>query len=240
MLQVSLAASLSETHRTDKNLTRIGQHEKRNSNSASLLSFCKPNYEEIAQFVLQKRGKCDAGKCSCSVKLALLLSILVWNASCQAQIMSTTPQKIYSSLGDKYCRLCGSEKDVDRSTNVFSKSGIRKNLAKTISELLQVSTKEDDGLSSNICRQCEGKLFGFSEFKSLVINMQSQLKQSVTAKRCKVFSPNLELDQKVRVVENRSSVHSLTFASDKNTNPSQTSQVPYRRRTAIWTALTTF
>ena len=128
--QVSLAASLSETHRTDKNLTRIGQHEKRNSNSASSLSFCKPNYEEIAQFVLQKRGKCGAGKYSCSVKLALLLSILVWNASCRAQIMSTTPQKIYPSLGDKYCRLCGSEKDVDRSTNVFSKIGIRKTLRK--------------------------------------------------------------------------------------------------------------
>ena len=49
--------------------------------------------------------------------------------------------------------------------------------------------------------------------------MQSQLKQSGTAKRCKVFSPNLEPDQKVRVVENRSSVRSLTFASDENTKP---------------------
>ena len=154
--------------------------------------------------------------------------------------MSTTPQKIYSSLGDKYCRLCGCEKDVDRSTNVFSKSGIRKNLAKTISELLQVSIKEDDGLSSNIRHQCEGKLFGFSEFKSSVINMQSQLKQSVTAKRCKVFSPNLEPDQKVRVVENRSSVRSLTLPAMRIQNPSQTSRVPYCRRTAIWTALTTF
>lgn len=132
--------------------------------------------------------------------------------------MSTTPKKKYSSLGAKYCRLCGSVKDIDRSTNVFSKSGIRKNLAKTISELLQVSIKEDDGLPSNICRQCEGKLFGFSELKSSVINMQSQLKQSVTAKRCKVFSPTLEPDQKVRVVENRSSVRSLTFA-DENTKP---------------------
>ena len=121
-------------------------------------------------------------------------------------------------MGAKYCRLCGSEKDIDRSTNVFSKSGIRKNLAKTISELLQVSIKEDDGLPSNICRQCEGKLFGFSEFKSSVINMQSQLKQSVTPKRCKVFSPTLEPDQKVRVVENPSSVRSLTFA-DENTKP---------------------
>ena len=133
--------------------------------------------------------------------------------------MSTTPQKKNSSLGEKFCRLCGSEKDVDRSTNVFSKSGIRKNLGKTISELLQVSTKEDDGLPSNICRQCEGKVLGFSEFKSSVINMQIQLKQSVTAKRCKVFSPTLEPEQKVRVVENRSSARSLTFADHENTKP---------------------
>ena len=133
--------------------------------------------------------------------------------------MSTTPQKKYSSLGEKFCRLCGSEKDVDRSTNVFSKSGIRKNLGKPISELLQVSIKEDDGLPSNICRQCEGKVLGFSEFKSSVINMQIQLKQSVTAKRCKVFSPTLEPEQKVRVVENRSSARSLTFADHENTKP---------------------
>jgi len=59
-------------------------------------------------------------------------------------MMSSTPQKIYSTLGEKFCRLCGSEKDVDRSTNVFSKSGIRKNLANITSELLQVSIKEDD------------------------------------------------------------------------------------------------
>lgn len=61
-----------------------------------------------------------------------------------------------------FCRLCGSEKDVERSTNVFSKSGISKNLAKTISELLQVSIQEDDGLPYNICRQCEGILLRFS------------------------------------------------------------------------------
>ena len=76
-----------------------------------------------------------------------------------------TSKKKYSSLGEKYCRLCGSEKDIDRSINVFSKSGIRKILAKTISELLQVSIEEDDGLPPNICRHCEGKLFGFSVFK---------------------------------------------------------------------------
>lgn len=131
----------------------------------------------------------------------------------------STPQKKYSSLGEKFCRLCGSGKDVDRSTNVFSKSGIRKNLGKTISELLQVSIKEDDGLPSNICRQCEGKVLGFSEFKSAVVNMQIQLKQSVTAKRCKVFSPTLEPDQKVRVMENRSSARSLNFADHENTKP---------------------
>lgn len=79
-----------------------------------------------------------------------------------------------------------------------------------------MSIKEDDGLPSNICRQREGKLSGFSEFKSSVINMQGQLKQSVTAKRWKVFSPTLEPDQKVRVVANRSRVRSLTFA-DENT-----------------------
>lgn len=133
--------------------------------------------------------------------------------------MSTTPKKNYSVLGEKFCRLCGSEKDVDRSTNVFSKSGIRKNLAKTISDMLQVSIKKDDGLPSNICRQCEGKLLGFSEFKSSVIDMQSQLRQSVTTKRCKVFSPTLEPDQKVRVVENRSSGRSLTFADHENAKP---------------------
>ena len=133
--------------------------------------------------------------------------------------MSTTPQKKYSSLGEKFCRLCGSEKHVDRSTKVLSKSGIRKNLGKTISELLQVSIKEDDGLPSNICRQCEGRVLGLSEFKSSVINMQIQLKQSVAVKRCKVFSPTLEPDQKVRVVENRSSARSLTFADHENTKP---------------------
>ena len=69
-------------------------------------------------------------------------------ASCRVQIMSTTPQKKYSSLGEKFCRLCGSEKDVDHSTNVFSKSGMRKNLAKKISELLQVSIKEGCPLTS--------------------------------------------------------------------------------------------
>ena len=128
--------------------------------------------------------------------------------------MFTTPKKKYSNLGEKFCRLCGSEKDFERSTNVFSKSGIRKNLATTISELLRVFIEEGDGLPSNICRQCEGMLLRFSEFKSLVINTQSQLKQRVTTKRCKVFSPTCEPDKKIRVVENRSSARSLAFGND--------------------------
>ena len=119
----------------------------------------------IAYYRCRKYG---VGKCSCRSVTDCQ------DASCRARIMSTTPKKIYSIEGEKFCRLCGSEKDVDCSTNVFRKSGIRKNLAKTISELLQVTIKEDVGLPSNICRQCEGKLSGFSEFKSSVISMQSQ------------------------------------------------------------------
>lgn len=43
-----------------------------------------------------------------------------------------------------------------------------------------------------MARQCEGKVLQLSEFKSLVISMQTQLKQSVTAKKCKVSSLTLE------------------------------------------------
>lgn len=52
-----------------------------------------------------------------------------------------------------------------------------------------------------------------------MINTQSQLKQSVTAKRCKVFSPTFEPDQKVCVVENRSSARSRAFVDDQKTKP---------------------
>ena len=60
--------------------------------------------------------------------------------------MSPTPQKIYSRLGEKICRLCGSEKDFDRSMNIFSKIGGTKKLQKItiITELLNISITQGD------------------------------------------------------------------------------------------------
>lgn len=133
--------------------------------------------------------------------------------------MSTTPQKVYSDVGEKICRLCGSEKDFDRSTNIFSKVGESKKLLITISELLNISIAKEDGLPSTICRHCEGMLTKFSEFKSSVATIQSHLKSRVTTKRCKVFSPTCEPEKKVRVLNNnRSSARSLSFADDSQGN----------------------
>ena len=129
--------------------------------------------------------------------------------------MSTTPQKVYSELGDKICRLCASDKDFQHSTNIFGVPAEKKNLREKMSELLNISIGKGDGLPSIICRQCDGTLRRFSEFKTMVLDTQNQLKLKVTTKRCKVFSPaKCEPEKKVRAVEkNRSRARSL-FSDD--------------------------
>ena len=137
--------------------------------------------------------------------------------------MSTTPQKVYSELGDNICRLCASDKDFQHFANIFSVTGERKKLPEKISELLNISISEEDGLPSKICRQCDGLLRRFSEFKTMVLETQNELKSKVTKKRCKVFSPAMcEPEKKVRAVEkNRSSARSL-FNDDSANSVQQT------------------
>lgn len=142
--------------------------------------------------------------------------------------MSTTPQKVYSDFEDKICRLCASTKDY-YSINIFGSAGQRKKIREKIFEFLNISISEEDGFPSKICRQCDGVLKRFSEFKTMAIDTQEQLKSKITAKRCKVFSPvGCEPTKKVRVVEKLPSARSLPFnnniASSVQQSTSQKSQ----------------
>ena len=137
--------------------------------------------------------------------------------------MSTTPQKVYSELGDNICRLCASDKNFQHFANIFSVTGERKKLPEKISELLNISISEEDGLPSKICRQCDGLLRRFSEFKTMVLETQNELKSKVTKKRCKVFSPAMcEPEKKVRAVEKIARVLGLSSMT--------TVQIQYNRR----------
>jgi len=61
----------------------------------------------------------------------------------------------------------------------------------------------------------DGTLRRFSEFKTMVLDTQNQLKLKVTTKRCKVFSPaKCEPEKKVRAVEKKRSRARYLFSDD--------------------------
>ena len=145
--------------------------------------------------------------------------------------MPYTPQKVYSEINNEICRLFASAKD--HSTNIFGKSGYRKQIEK-ICEFLKISISEQDGLPSKICRSCEGVLQRFSEFKTMVIETQNQLRSKVTTKRCKIFSPAAcEPEKKVRAVEEKpSSAQSLFFSNDSANSKQSMAQRSEARQVA--------
>ena len=88
-----------------------------------------------------------------------------------------TPVKVYSE--NKYCRLCAEEKDIAKSTNIFSTIGQKKELSNKINYTLGIHVEEKDGFPTLICRKCESSLLKFYNFKVTTVDIQSGMKKNV-------------------------------------------------------------
>ena len=62
--------------------------------------------------------------------------------------------KIKIIMASRTCKLCRALSDPNRSTALFTSTGIAKRLGPRISTLLQVPVDRDDGLPQYICREC--------------------------------------------------------------------------------------
>lgn len=112
-----------------------------------------------------------------------------------------TPVKLYQKSNVSVCRLCFGP---NVYINIFSTSGVKKELAKKINYALGLQIEEGDGIPTTICRSCETKISGYNDFKATVENTQCSLVQSVKKKRChKLSSPSATEPpkEKARLVE---------------------------------------
>ena len=84
-------------------------------------------------------------------------------ATQMASAFKDTPRKEYVKWKNvDYCCLCGSTKNPNKFTNVFSAPGKRKKIAFKIKVTLNVNICGEGSL--RICRVCERKLNNFTDF----------------------------------------------------------------------------
>ena len=114
---------------------------------------------------------------------------------------------------------------------VFGKAGKAssdKHLSSKIQDVCGIIVKEDDSLSTLICRKCEGLVSKASDFRQKSQNMQMLLEQSCSVKRCVELSPSCKPPSK-RLTSDRRHASTegfskqLTFGESKG---QATQQVP--------------
>ena len=97
---------------------------------------------------------------------------------------AVTPKKQYCRTETNICRLCGDDKESNRSTSIFGKVGQGKEIAESIKRTLNIVIVDGDGFPCNVCRKCQDLLKKFDNFKTLALNTQEMIKSSSFEKRC--------------------------------------------------------
>ena len=112
-----------------------------------------------------------------------------------------TPKKHYYKGNIHSCCLCADDKNSDRFTDIFSKTGKDSELLDKINCVIGIKVKEVRELPTKVCRKCRGQLITFSDFKAKALSVQNEVALYTTSKRCKNFSPSLEPEKKKQLVE---------------------------------------
>ena len=96
-------------------------------------------------------------------------------------------------------------KNSDRFTDIFSKVGREGKLYEKIEDVVGIDIKYMAERPSKVCRRCKGQLVCFTDFKAKAIQVQNEIHQNTTSKRCKTFSPTLQpVEKKRQPTENKS------------------------------------
>ena len=120
----------------------------------------------------------------------------------------STPKKIHAR--NSVCRLCGGAYESRHMLRVLGKSGIDKNLPAKIHHACEITISETDCLLKLVCRKCEAFVFKVSDFKqkSQNIQVELELQQKCSVKRCTELSPSCKQPAKRAATE----IHGKTSA----------------------------
>lgn len=99
-----------------------------------------------------------------------------------------TPKKVHAR--NSVCRLCVGAFETRHLLRVFGNAGKEKSLASKIQNVCGILITEGDSLSKLICRKCEGLVSKASEFGQRSQDMQIELEQKCSVKRCVELSPS--------------------------------------------------
>ena len=104
----------------------------------------------------------------------------------------STPKKVHPRK--LICRLCCDAFESRHLTRVFGraskKEGSKEDLASKIRNVCGIDITESDSLSTLICRKCDGFVSRASDFRQRCMQMQIQLEQQCSVKRCVELSPS--------------------------------------------------
>lgn len=112
-----------------------------------------------------------------------------------------TPKKHYYKGNIHSCCLCADDKNADRFTDIFSKTGKDGQLLEKMNYVIGIKVKEVRELPTKVCRKCRGQLITFFDFKAKALSVQNEVALYTTSKRSKNFSPSLEPEKKKQLVE---------------------------------------
>ena len=120
----------------------------------------------------------------------------------------STLKKIHARFS--VCRLYGGAHESRHMLRVLGKSGIDKNLPAKIHHACEITISETDCLPKLVCRKCEAFVFKVSDFKqkSQNIQVELELQQKCSVKRCTELSPSCKQPAKRAATE----IHGKTSA----------------------------
>ena len=117
----------------------------------------------------------------------------------------STPKKVHPRK--LICRLCCEAFESRHLTRVFGraskKKGSKGDLSSKIRNVCGIDMTESDSLSTLICRNCDGFVSKASDFRQRCMQMQVQLGQLCSVKRCIALSPSCKLPSKRSTSEHR-------------------------------------
>ena len=105
----------------------------------------------------------------------------------------STPKRVHPR--NLISRLCFDAFESRHLTRVFGRAskreGSKEDLASNIRNVCGINITESDSLSRLICRKCDGSVSKASDFRQRRMNMQIQLEQHCSVKRCVELSPSV-------------------------------------------------
>ena len=140
----------------------------------------------------------------------------------------STPKKVHPR--NLICRLCCDAFESRHLTRVFGraskKEGSKEDLASKIRNVCGINITESDSLSTLICRKCDGFVSKASDFRQRCMQMQIQLEQLCSVKRCVELSPSCKPPSKRSTSELRRFAESSS--EQLNFGEAQTQAIPMK------------